>query len=451
MCQFFHSETKQLAVRFREELKRIYYSTPTSFLELIQTFKQLLSEKRSYISSLKNKYEVGLDKLTTTEASVEGMKQDLIALQPQLIAKNKEVGEMMVVVNEESAKTEKVKEVVAADEVVASESAAQANSIKQECEEALAEAMPALNDSLKALDTLSSKEMAEVKAMKNPAPAVRLVLSAVCILRNVKPVRVKDEKGNMVDDYWPAAVKMMSDMGFLQSLQTFDKDNMPPAIVQKLAQMTVKEDFQPDRVERVSKAAWGLCMWCRAMETYDRVAKVVAPKKELLEEAETEYNAVMEKLNEKRSELKAVVDQLDALNAKLNALRKEQDDLTCQVDLCQKKLERAETLITSLGGEKTRWTQNAKDLTLDYVNLTGDVIVASGLIAYLGAFTPEFRENAVQSWADESRSRQIPGSQKFSLERCLGEPVKVRAWVIAGLPNDSFSIENAIIVDKARR
>eukprot|EP00930_Biecheleria_cincta_P034372 TRINITY_DN23765_c0_g1_i1.p1 TRINITY_DN23765_c0_g1~~TRINITY_DN23765_c0_g1_i1.p1 ORF type:complete len:4302 (-),score=866.21 TRINITY_DN23765_c0_g1_i1:110-13015(-) len=451
MCQFFHSETKKLAARFEAELKRIYYSTPTSFLELIQTFKDLLAQKRASISSLKSKYEVGLDKLTTTELSVESMKQDLIALQPQLVEKNKEVGEMMVVVNEESAKTEKVKEVVAADEAVASEAASQANGIKEECEAALEEAMPALNEALKALDTLSAKEIAEVKAMKNPAAPVRLVLSAVCVLRNVKPVRVKDESGKMVDDYWPAAVKMISEMGFLQSLQTFDKDNMAAATVKRISEMTVKEDFQPDRVDRVSHAAWGLCMWVRAMETYDRVAKVVQPKKEQLAAAEAELNLVMEKLNAKRAELKAVQDKLDGLNGKLSSLRQEQDDLTCQVDLCQKKLERAETLIASLGGEKTRWTQNAKDLSADYINLTGDVIVAAGLIAYLGAFTPEFREGAVTSWAESSREREIPGSEKFSLDRCLGEPVKIRAWVIAGLPNDAFSIENGIVVDKARR
>ncbi|CAJ1405692.1 unnamed protein product [Effrenium voratum] len=461
MCQFFHSETKKLAKRFEDELKRIYYSTPTSFLELIQTFKSLLGDKRASISSLKSKYEVGLEKLTTTEQSVEGMKQELIALQPKLVEKNKEVGEMMIVVNEESAKTEKVKEVVAADEAVASEAAAQSNAIKKECEEALAEAMrgprnmgrPALNEALKALDTLSSKEIAEVKAMKNPAAPVRLVLSAVCVLRNVKPVRVKDDTGKMVDDFWPAAVKMISEMGFLPALQAFDKDNIPPATIKKISEYTVKEDFQPDRVQKVSTAAWGLCMWVRAMETYDRVAKVVAPKKEKLAEAEAEYNGMMDQLNAKRAELKKVVDELTALNNKLAALRQEQDNLTVEVDLCQKKLERAgplaETLITSLGGEKTRWTQNARDLADDYVNLTGDVIVASGLIAYLGAFTPDFRESAVKSWAEESLQRQIPGSEKFFLEKCLGEPVKVRAWVVAGLPNDSFSIENGIIMDKA--
>ena len=40
------------------------------------------------------------------------MKQELIALQPKLIKKNKEVGELMVVVSKESEKAEKIKEVL---------------------------------------------------------------------------------------------------------------------------------------------------------------------------------------------------------------------------------------------------------------------------------------------------------------------------------------------------
>jgi len=215
MCQSFHSDSEGLAKRFKDELKRIYYSTPTSFLELIQTFKQLLAEKRSKVSSLKSKYDVGLDKLTNTEQSVESMKEELIALQPQLVEKNKEVGDMMVVVNKESDAAEKVKEVVSADEAVASEAANKANAIKEDCQSDLDEAMPALNEALKALDTLSAKEIAEIKAMKCPPAPVRIVLSAVCVLRQIKPVRVKDpESGKMIDDYWPAATKMIAEMGF---------------------------------------------------------------------------------------------------------------------------------------------------------------------------------------------------------------------------------------------
>ena len=96
MCSLFHSETTELAVEFKNSLKRIYYATPTSFLELIQTFKTLLAAKRKQVTDLKDKYEKGLDKILTTEQSVEGMKVELINLQPKLIAKNEEVEKMMV-------------------------------------------------------------------------------------------------------------------------------------------------------------------------------------------------------------------------------------------------------------------------------------------------------------------------------------------------------------------
>jgi dynein heavy chain len=34
------------------------------------------------------------------------------------------------------------------------------------------------------------------------------------------------------------------------------------------------ENFVPDQVAKASSAAEGLCKWVRAMEVYDRVAKV---------------------------------------------------------------------------------------------------------------------------------------------------------------------------------
>lgn len=59
--------------------------------------------------------------------------------------------------------------------------------------------------------------------------------------------------------------------------------------------------------------------------------------------------------------------------------------------MCEKKLERAEQLIGGLGGEKDRWSQSAKELGIRYTNTTGDVLISSGLVAYLGAFTSAFR------------------------------------------------------------
>ena len=125
--------------------------------------------------------------------------------------------------------------------------------------------------------------------------------------------------------------------------------------MKKLPKFTEQEDFQVERLEKVSKAATGICMWVRAMETYDRVAKLVGPKKEKLAEAEAEYAVVMKALKIKQAELKEILDKLQALNDKLDGLKQEQEDLAYQVDMCKKKLVRAEQLIDSLGGEKTRW------------------------------------------------------------------------------------------------
>lgn len=55
---------------------------------------------------------------------------------------------------------------VAADEAVANEAAAKAQNIKEDCESDLAEAIPALESALAALDTLKPSDITLVKTMK---------------------------------------------------------------------------------------------------------------------------------------------------------------------------------------------------------------------------------------------------------------------------------------------
>lgn len=63
-------------------------------------------------------------------------------------------------------------------------------------------------------------------------------------------------------------------------------------------------EFDPALVKNASKACEGLCKWVCALDIYDRVIKVVAPKKIKLAEAESELGIQMKKLNQKRAELK---------------------------------------------------------------------------------------------------------------------------------------------------
>ena len=64
--------------------------------------------------------------------------------------------------------------------------------------------------------------------------------------------------------------------------------------------------FDPNHVKKVSTACEGLCKWVRAIEVYDRVIKIISPKKAKLAEAEQELARQMDKLNEKRAQLQQV-------------------------------------------------------------------------------------------------------------------------------------------------
>jgi dynein heavy chain len=59
MVQLFHESTVDWADKFYENLQRKYYVTPTSYIEMIKTFKVLLTRKRKATQDLIFKYQNG--------------------------------------------------------------------------------------------------------------------------------------------------------------------------------------------------------------------------------------------------------------------------------------------------------------------------------------------------------------------------------------------------------
>ncbi|XP_029097546.1 dynein heavy chain 12, axonemal isoform X13 [Monodon monoceros] len=454
ICKHFHTSIMHLSERFLHTLGRHNYVTATSYLELIASFRQLLTKRQQAIMEAKQRYVNGLDKLAFAESQVGEMKIELVQLQPKLEEAKIENAHMMQIIEIESAQVEAKREFVKFDEEIASGKAEEAQALKNECESDLAEAIPALEAALSALDTLKPADITIVKSMKNPPSGVKLVMAAVCVMKDIKPEKVSDPSGTggKILDYWGPSKKLLGDMNFLRDLREYDKDNIPVTVMQKIrGEYLTNPEFDPPKVAKASSAAEGLCKWIMAMEVYDRVAKVVAPKKARLTEAQKSLAETMELLNQKRAELAEVEHHLENLQATFLEKTEEKARLEDQVELCAKKLERASKLIGGLGGEKSRWSQAADDLQIVYENLTGDVLVSAGVIAYLGAFTAGFRQTCTEDWSMLCKQKKIPCSEEFSLSKTLGDPVKIRAWNIAGLPTDTFSIDNGVIVNNSRR
>lgn len=77
IVKYFHQSTIRLSERYLSELGRHNYVTPTSYLELINSFKNLLSSKQEETMKAKRRYVVGLEKLAFAASQVFNMLMNL--------------------------------------------------------------------------------------------------------------------------------------------------------------------------------------------------------------------------------------------------------------------------------------------------------------------------------------------------------------------------------------
>lgn len=73
MCQYFHQNVRLLSEKFYSILRRRNYVTPTSYLELILTFKSLLFKKRDELMTMRQRYLTGLEKLQFAASQVTSL------------------------------------------------------------------------------------------------------------------------------------------------------------------------------------------------------------------------------------------------------------------------------------------------------------------------------------------------------------------------------------------
>jgi dynein heavy chain len=289
MVKYFHESTVNAATEFLHNLKRHYYVTPTSYLELISTFKKLLKDKRTEILNLKERYENGYECLITTEGEVTGMQKELEELKPQLIETSKLTDEKLKKVNVEKGEADIVAEKVGVEEAEAQKIADEVSAIKEDCENELNKALPILEAAEKALQCIKPQDISYIRKLGTPPPDVRLVLEAVCVLNGRKPIRSLDANTQkVVYDYWEASKKMMNEGGFLKSLLEYKKEEIEQSTIDQLKKYMENERFERDSLMKVSEIAANLAEWVKAMYKFYHVNLIVKPKQEALAKATKE-------------------------------------------------------------------------------------------------------------------------------------------------------------------
>eukprot|EP01119_Soliformovum_irregulare_P016871 TRINITY_DN4946_c0_g1_i1.p1 TRINITY_DN4946_c0_g1~~TRINITY_DN4946_c0_g1_i1.p1 ORF type:complete len:2093 (-),score=654.99 TRINITY_DN4946_c0_g1_i1:1564-7461(-) len=437
-CVTAHTSAIELAQKMNFEWKREYTVTPSNYLETIKSYLSLLISKRIAQKGASEKLSNGLIKLDDTRKKVEEMSVTLEETKKMVAKLQKECEEyLMVIVQRRQDAHEQAKLVAARSDKIAQEET-EVKEIASAAQIDLEKAMPALEQAKKALAAVTKKDLAEVKAYATPPLLVEKVMSAVMILRKV-------------DIGWADAKRELNEPNFLNDLINYPIEKMTDSMLKKIERYCLDSEFRPEKVEKVSQAAMSMCMWVRAMEKYGHVYREVAPKQLALKEATESLESKTKALQEAKQQLKQVDEQVAQLRAEYEALVSKKEKLRQESEETAIKLERAEKLVTGLASEKTRWEKSIAMYEISSANLPGDCLLAAAFLSYCGPFPADYRQTLLKNvWIKKVKALNIPCTPDFNFVNFSASPIEVRDWNLQGLPNDSFSCENGVLVTHTR-
>lgn len=428
ICVDMQERVTNTSIRYLQELRRYYYVTPTSYLELIKTFKNLLKKKRTEKNKNIMRYEKGLEQLNIAEDVVKNMKGYLNELRPQLEKKKEETQNMMVNISKQQKDVDEKSKIIEAQKKDAQEKTIEAQKIESECSADLAKVEPIYAAAMDAVEKLKRDDINEVKGIQAPTEGVKSVIKTLCILFKIAPekqpaMNVKDKPEL---DYWNPAKKKLLNAKLKDNIVQYDRDNIDIKIIEAVKPVIESPDYSEEVLKNASKAAFGLSKWVRAIVQYDEAAKVIAPKRQKLKEAKAASKEAQDTLKLAEKEFQDVCDEMKKLMDDLDKTKSEKERLEKEYDMCNKRFSRAQSLIDGLGEEGGRWAISKEALKVQTETLLGDILVSSGVIAYLGVFTKPYRDYCVNSWLDLLKECGIKASEGYSLESALGDKVKIR-------------------------
>ncbi|XP_051175007.1 dynein axonemal heavy chain 10 [Leptopilina boulardi] len=424
---------------FHTKLRRRNYVTPKHYLDFINTYLNLLTEKKEFITGQCERLSGGLTKIAEASDTLEELNA-ILAVQRIKVdeqTKNceqllKSIGESTNIAKEkQTISMEKRQEIEVQNKIIVKES--------KEAKTALAEAQPALEAARLALSDLDKADITEIRSFATPPEPVQVVCEAISIIRGAKEISWKIAKG------------MMSDPNYLRTLQEMNCD-LITLKQQQMAKAHLKRSNKMEQMKIISQAGYGLYKFLLAVLDYCAVYREVKPKMDRVATLEAEAEKARKALDKEERELKRIEKQLLELNAKYEIAMDERQKLQDETDLLQRRLIAADKLMNGLASENIRWQNDLKNLREELEKIIGNCLLSAGFLAYNGPFSYEYRNEMVyNNWQNNIINKKIPLTQPFRLETQLTNDVEISGWNSEGLPPDELSIQNGIFTTRASR
>ncbi|CAM9207540.1 unnamed protein product [Chrysoparadoxa australica] len=442
---------------------REVFVTPKSFLELIKLFTTLLQKKNTDMDTAISRLAGGVVKLQESGEAVAVLEKDLKIMLLSAEEKREQADKMAAKVLAEKEGVEVETERANGEAAKVAIIQADVSQQQADAEKDLEKAEPAVIAAMSALDTLDKKELGQCKTMNVPPTGVGDIFIAVMVLMaNVSPgVPVSKQSGKVRDKdrNWDSVKKSLLNNinGFLEELKGFksavDEGRVPAINMREVRPFLDLEHFSVEVIEKRNSAAAGLCSWVLNIVNYYDIVASVEPKRKALRDANEQLSVANSELSEVRERLSKLQAQLDELTLEFNKAEAEKKEAQDIYEKGRNKLDLAQRLVRSLGGESKRWSQGVASLTEERQYVVGNVLLASAFMSYVGPFTKPFREQLVHdSWIPVLETvmdgEPLPMSPDVSQGplKVLASDAEIALWNTQGLPQDLVSAENGAIV-----
>ena len=342
--------------------RRSTHVTPKSYLSFLNGYKVIYNEQKGYLDKQAMRMDTGLDKLKEASESIAQLSKELAVKEKELAIASKEAEKVLEEVTVKAAAAEKVKAEV---QVVKDRAQGVADVISTDkgiAEEKLEKARPALEEAEAALQTIKAADISTVRKLGKPPHLIMRIMDCVLLLfqKRLNNLALDPERPGPAPS-WTESLKMMSQTGFLQSLQNFSKDTINDETVELMQPYFAMEDYRLEVAKKVCGNVAGLCSWTKAMGAFFAVNKEVLPLKANLVIQEVRYQKASAELEVANAQLAAKEKEVAEVQAMYDEAMSKKQALLDDADTCRRKMKAASALIEGLSGEKVRWTAQSKE------------------------------------------------------------------------------------------
>jgi len=428
---------------FLVQERRYNYTTPKSFLELINFYVKMLGERQSFVSSNCERLERGLAIMEQVQSKVEGLKEDLKITMVQVEEKKAATAILIDKVSKAFAIASDEKEKANIEEEKTNALAASAAKLQEEADGELKEALPAMEAAGEAVNCLDKNSIGELKGFgKPPAECIDVCAACAFLLFNEK---------KKLD--WKAAQKMMGNpAAFIDQVKAFSGKEIPDQTLKNVDEYLVLPFFNFEIMKGKSVAAANLTNWLINIVRFHRIYVKVAPLMASVEEATNTKNQALADLAIVKKKVADIEEECAQLDLKLNTAVSDKEKVEAQAAACIAKLELAERLVNGLADEYKRWTNTVAELKDLQMKLIGNCLLASAFVGYISPFSMKLRKLLWEAgWTSDLHERQIPITDHIDPLKVLCTEADVAGWQNEGLPSDRISVENAAVVTSCSR